>query len=196
MENKEQKQVQVPSMEQIEAERNRLHQGVQFRQTLNSTVAVLVVVAAIAILISTLLLPVLQIYGSSMSPSLGEGEIVVLTKSTDLETGDIVAFYYNNKILVKRVIGTPGDWISMDPDGTVYVNDQILEEPYLTEKSLGECDIAFPYQVPEGGFFVMGDHRSVSIDSRSTQIGCIREEHLVGRVFLRVWPLDKLEWIS
>ncbi len=183
-------------MDQVAEERARLRRDDRFRKTLVSTISVLVVVAATAILIATLLLPVLQVYGSSMTPILSEGEIVVLSKNTKMETGDIVAFYYNNKILVKRVIGVPGDWINMDPDGTVYVNNVKLEEPYLTEKSWGECDLEFPYQVPEGGYFVMGDHRSVSIDSRSTQIGCIRDEQFVGRVFLRVWPLSKIQWIS
>ncbi len=188
------KQVNIPPMEVVQAEKERMKQNSRFRAALNSTVAVLIVVAAAAILVATLVLPVLQIYGSSMTPVLAEGEIVVLTKRTELSPGDIVAFYYNNKILVKRVIGLPGDWISIDEDGNVYRNSQWLQEPYLTEKSLGECDLEFPYQVPEGGYFVMGDHRAVSIDSRSSVVGCIREEQLVGRVFLRVWPLNKFDW--
>ncbi len=196
MAKEKQEQLQIPSMEQVEAERKRLRQGTRFWRTLRSTVAILVVVAAAAILISTQFLPVLQVYGSSMTPMLEEGEIVVLSKSTDLETGDVVAFYYNNKILVKRVIGGAGDWISIAEDGTVFVNNVEIEEPYITEKSLGECDLEFPYQVPEGAHFVMGDHRSVSIDSRSSLIGCIRQEQMVGHVVLRVWPLNKISWIG
>ncbi len=194
---KDKKQItEIPTMEQVSAERDRLRQGSRFRSTLNSTVAVLVVVAAVAILVSTLMLPVLQIYGSSMTPMLEDGQIVVLNKTTEFETGDVIAFYYNNKILVKRVIGGPGDWIDIREDGSVYLNNEPLEEPYLTEKSLGECDLEFPYQVPDQSYFVMGDHRAVSIDSRMTQVGCVHTDQVVGKVFLRVWPLNKIQWMD
>ncbi len=183
---------EIPTIEQVAAERERLQHGSRFRSTVRSTVGILLVVAALAILVSTLLLPVLQVYGSSMTPVLEDGEVVVLTKEKDFETGDIIAFYYNNKILVKRVIAGPGDWVDIDVDGNVYVNEKPLDEPYLTERSLGECDIELPYQVPDKAFFVMGDHRSVSIDSRSSIIGCIRTDQIAGRVFLRVWPLKRL----
>ncbi|MEE1315485.1 MAG: signal peptidase I [Faecalimonas sp.] len=182
----------LPSMEQIVAERERRQQGKLFGKTLRSTIAILVVVAAVAVLVSTLWMPVLQIYGSSMAPLLEDGEIVVLTKSHTYDTGEVMAFYYNNKILVKRVIGKSGDWIRMEEDGTVFVNDVELDEPYLNEKHLGECDLEFPYQVPEKAYFVLGDHRSVSIDSRSSLVGCVREEQIVGKLALRVWPLKQI----
>jgi len=152
----------------------------------------LITVAAISILVATLWLPVLQIYGSSMTPTLADGEIVVSVKTSDFKPKDIVSFSYNNKILIKRVICVAGDWIDIDRNGTVYVNGTELEEPYLTEKALGECDIELPYQVPDGRIFVMGDHRSTSVDSRSNTVGCVSQEQIVGKIVFRVWPLDRL----
>ena len=162
---------------------------------LRSTIYTLITVAAIAVLVATLLLPVLQIYGSSMSPTLTDKDIVVSLKQTEFKTGDVVAFYYNNKILVKRVIALSGEWVDITPEGDVYVGKtktdmQLLDEPYLTEKALGDCNIEFPYQVPESRIFVMGDHRSVSVDSRNTAVGCVAEEQLVGKLVFRVWPLN------
>ena len=157
-----------------------------------STIFTLVTVAAVAVLVAVLLLPVLQIYGSSMSPTLTDGNIVVSVKGSEMNTGDVVAFYYNNKILIKRVIATAGDWVNIDADGTVYVNNVRIDEPYVTEPAFGECDIALPYQVPESRIFVMGDHRSVSVDSRTTAVGCVAEEQIVGRIVYRVWPLSDL----
>jgi signal peptidase I len=148
----------------------------------------LITVAAIAVLIATLWMPVLEIYGTSMTPTLNDGEIVISLKTNDINTGDVVAFYYNNKILVKRVIAKSGDWIKIDKDGTVTVNGEVLDEPYVNEKSLGECDLTFPYQVPDGRVFVMGDHRSVSVDSRSSSMGCVSEEQIVGKLVFKVWP--------
>ena len=159
---------------------------------LTSTVSTLIVVAAVAVLIATLLMPVLQIYGTSMSPTLYDGDIIATIKTTEFEPGDVVAFYYNNKILVKRVIAMSGQWVDMDEDGNVYVNDVLLDEPYLVERAFGECDIKLPYQVPENRIFVMGDHRSVSVDSRSTTVGCVAEEQLVGKLVFRVWPLKDM----
>ncbi len=192
MEKQPKKQVNIPSMEQIEAERERLRQSNLFRQSLNSTVSLLIVVAAVAILVATLWLPFLRIYGTSMTPTLHDGEIICCVKGSDFEAGDIIAFYYNNKILVKRVIGNPGDWIDIDGEGNVYVNEIKLDEPYLAEKALGQGDIQFPYQVPESALFVLGDHRSTSVDSRHSTVGCVAQEQIVGRILLRVWPLNQI----
>ena len=163
----------------------------RFRATVRSTFMSLVVVAAVAILVAVLLLPILRIYGKSMNGTLDSGDIVVSIKSSDMKTGDVIAFYYNNNILVKRVIANPGDWVDIDKDGNVYVNNVKLEEPYLEEKAYGETNIELPYQVPEGRIFVMGDNRSVSIDSRNTSIGCISEEQIVGKIVYRVWPFGR-----
>lgn len=170
----------------------------RYLKTLKSTISTLVVVAAIAILTATLWLPVLQIYGNSMTPNLESGDMVVSVSAQKLRQGDVVAFYYNNKVLVKRVIATEGQWVDIDSQGTVSVDGQKLEEPYLAdnEKDLGDTNIQLPYQVPEGKFFVMGDHRSASIDSRNTAIGLIGNEQIVGRLVLRVWPLNRIQWVK
>ena len=163
----------------------------RFRATVRSTFLSLVVVAAVAVLVAVLLLPILRIYGKSMSATLDSGDIVVSVKGSEMKTGDIVAFYYNNNILVKRVIANSGDWVNLDEDGTVYVNNVKLSEPYLDEKAYGETNIELPYQVPKGKTIVMGDNREVSIDSRNTSIGCISEEQIVGKIVFRVWPLNR-----
>ena len=183
--------MEMPSSEELEKELNRVKYKRRYHVVLRSTVYTLITVAAIAVLVATLWMPVLQIYGGSMTPTLSDGNIVVSVKSSDFQSGDIIAFYYNNKILIKRVIAEPGDWVNIEEDGTVYVNNERLEEPYLTEKALGECDIEMPYQVPESHLFVMGDHRSVSVDSRSTAVGCVAEEQIVGRILFCVWPLKE-----
>ena len=184
--------IDVPAAEQLNNEVKRLRYRKRFKRTLLSTIGSLLVVAAIAVLISMLLLPVLRVTGSSMTPTMQNDELVICSKRSDFETGDIIAFYYNNKILLKRVIGVAGDWIEITEDGTVYVNGEELDEPYVEEKSLGECDIVFPYQVPESRVFVMGDHRSVSIDSRSTTVGCIADEYIIGKVIFRLWPWEAI----
>ena len=164
----------------------------RFRSTVRSTFLSLVVVAAVAILVAVLLLPILRIYGKSMAGTLDSGDVVLSLKSTHLKTGDVVAFYYNNNILVKRVIANPGSWVDIDNDGNVYVDNAKIDEPYLEEKAYGETNIELPYQVPEGKIFVMGDNRSVSIDSRNTSIGCIAEEQIVGKIVYRIWPFSEV----
>lgn len=180
----------LPTSQQIEEELNRAKYRRRYRRVLRSTIYTLITVAAIAVLVATLLMPVLQIYGSSMTPTLADRDIVLTIKTSEFEPGDVVAFYYNNKILVKRVIAEAGDWVDITEEGDVYVNDQLLDEPYLTEKALGDCNIELPYQVPESRIFVMGDHRSVSVDSRNTAVGCVAEEQVVGKLVFRVWPLE------
>lgn len=182
----------IPSIPLLEAELEREKYKSKYRKVLRSTIYTLITVAAIAILVATLWLPVLQIYGSSMTPTLKDGEIVLSVKESEFTQGDIVAFYYNNKILIKRVIASPGDWVDIHEDGTVYVNEEELKEPYIEEKAFGDTDIKLPYQVPESKIFVMGDHRSVSVDSRNTVVGSISQEQIVGKLVLRLWPLNEL----
>ena len=180
-----------PAAEQLENELRREQYRGNYRKALQNAIYTLITVSAAAVLVATLLLPVLQIYGSSMSPTLADGDIVVSVKETDMNKQDVAAFYYNNKILVKRVIAGAGQWLDIDSQGNVYVDGEELDEPYLPDKALGECDIELPCQVPEGKIFVMGDNRSVSVDSRSTIIGCVSEEQIIGKLVFRIWPLNK-----
>lgn len=184
--------VEVPSLQEIETERKRLRRGIYYRRALSGTVAVLVVVAAIAVLTVTLFMPILQISGDSMSPTLEHDEIVVLLKKSDFKRGDLIGFYYQGKILLKRVVALPNDVVVIDDEGNVYVNEELLIEPYVTDKSLGDCDLEFPYTVPPDGYFVMGDQRATSVDSRNSAIGAVESDDIIGRVFFRVWPLGKL----
>lgn len=186
--------ITVPTLEEISKERKRIKLSEHYRKAMRGTISVLVVVAAVSVLIATLLLPILQISGDSMSPTFNDKEIVVMWKSDNLKRGDVIGFYYQGKVLLKRIIAEPGDTVVIDDDGNVYVNKELLKEEYVAEKSLGNCDIEFPYTVPEQSYFVMGDKRSNSVDSRSSAIGSVPKDQIIGRVFLRVWQLNKIKF--
>lgn len=192
---KKKTEVPVPSLDEIQTERKRIRRGSYYWKALRGTIAVLVVVAAVAVLITTLFMPILQISGDSMSPTLEHDEIVILTKTKNFERGDLIGFYYQGKILLKRVIALPGEEVVIDGDGNVYVNGELLEEPYVTNKVLGDCDLQFPYKVDGSGYFVLGDQRSNSVDSRSSVIGTVDRGDIIGKVWLRVWPFAKFGFV-
>ena len=192
--HRKKKEVSLPTKKQVETERKRYRRQKAYNKALGGTVYVLTIVAAVAVLIATLVLPVLQIEGTSMEPTLHNGDIVLLMKTTRFERGDLCGFTWNNKLLIKRVVGVPGDWIEIDTDGTVYLNGEKLDEPYVEKKAFGECDLEFPFQVPAEQYFVIGDMRESSIDSRNTLIGCIPKDQIVGKVFFRVWPLKSIQF--
>lgn len=185
------KKHEAPSIEQLKAESKRVKHKKRYMAVLKSTIYTLLISAACAVLIATIFLPVLQIYGTSMAPTLDEGEIVISLKITDFKVGDLVSFYVGNKLLVKRYIAGPGQVVNIDENGNVYVDEVLLDEPYISEKALGNCNIEFPYQVPESSFFVLGDHRISSIDSRNTAVGCIGKDQVVGKIVFKVWPLNR-----
>ena len=195
MRRNEEKRISIPSLAEIQSERKRIRRETYYRQALRGTVSVLVVVAAVAVLIATLFLPILQISGDSMSPTLEHDEIVILFKTREFDRGDLIGFYYQGKILLKRVVALPEDEVAIDGDGNVYINGELLEEPYVTDKGLGDCDLEFPYHVPGTGYFVLGDQRSNSVDSRSSVVGAISQEDIIGKVFIRVWPLSRVELV-
>ena len=192
MSTKKRRWTELPTVEELMRERTHERYRIRYRRALRSTITTIVTVAAIAIIVSYLLIPVLRIYGHSMTPTMVDGNIVLALRSSKFKEGDVIAFYYNNKILIKRVIAGPGDWVDIDEDGQVYVNEQPIEEPYIDAPALGECNIELPYQVPENRWFVMGDKRSISIDSRNTSVGCVSDEQIVGRIFARIWPLNEI----
>ena len=192
--HKKKKEVSLPTKRQVETERKRYRRQKAYNKALRGTIYVLTIVAAVAVLIATLVLPVLQIEGTSMEPSLSNGDIVLVMKTPRFERGDLCAFTWNNKLLVKRVVGLPGDWIEIDTDGTVYLNGDKLDEPYVQQTALGECDLVFPFQVPQEQYFVIGDMRESSIDSRNSLIGCIPKDQIVGKVFFRVWPFKSIQF--
>ncbi len=195
-ENKDTQARDLPTADQLDVLIRKKRYRKNFRKTMLDTIGSLLVVAAVAVLVSMLFLPVLRVTGTSMTPTMQNDELVICSKRSNFKSGDIVAFYYNNKILLKRVIGVAGDWIDIKEDGTVYVNGEELIEPYVAEKALGECDIEFPYQVPDNRIFVMGDHRATSIDSRSTTVGCIADEYIIGKVVFRLWPRGRIGFIG
>ena len=192
--HRKKKEVSLPTKIQVETERKRYRRQKAYNKALRGTVYVLTIVAAVAVLIATLVLPVLQIEGTSMEPTLSNGDIVLLTKTPRFERGDLCGFTWNNKLLIKRVIGLPGDWIEIDTDGTVYLNGEKLDEPYVQQLALGECDLEFPFQVPQEQYFVVGDMRESSIDSRNSLIGCISKDQIVGKVFFRIWPFKNIRF--
>ena len=189
-------EVSLPTKVQVETERKRYRRQKAYNKALRGTIYVLTIVAAVAVLVATLVLPVLQIEGTSMEPTLSNGDIVLLAKTTRFDRGELCGFTWNNKLLIKRVIALPGDWIEIDTDGTVYLNGEKLEEPYIDRKALGECDLTFPFQVPAEQYFVIGDMRESSIDSRNTVIGCIPKDQIVGKVFFRVWPFKRMRFFK
>lgn len=189
------KTVLIPTKAQVIAEREKLKLRKEYKKALRGTIYILLVVAALAVLAVTLFLPVLEISGTSMEPTLEDGDIIVLVKSGQYERGDLCGFAYENKYLIKRIIGVPGDYIDIDEAGTVYVNGKALDEPYVTQKSLGYSDVEFPLQVPDNRYFIMGDHRSTSVDSRSLAIGCVDKDQIIGTVLIKIWPLNKISTI-
>ena len=184
----------LPTKQQVETERKRYRRQKAYNKALSGTIYVLTIVAAVAGLIATLVLPVLQIEGTSMEPTLVNGDIVLLTKTTSFNRGELCGFSWNNKLLIKRVIGIPGDWFEIDTDGTVYLNGEKLDEPYAQQLSIGECYLEFPFQVPQEQYFVLGDLRESSIDSRNTLIGCVEKDQIVGKVFFRIWPFKTIRF--
>ena len=196
MKERKNKIISLPTKKQIETERKRYRRQKAYNKALGGTIYVLTMVAAVAVLIATLILPVLQIEGTSMEPTLVNGDIVLLTKTTKFKRGELCGFSWNNKLLIKRVIGLAGDWIEIDTDGTVYLNGEELVEPYAGQLAMGECDLEFPYQVPQEQYFVLGDMRESSIDSRNTLIGCVEKDQILGKVFFRIWPLNSMRFFK
>ena len=195
-EKKEVQQLEIPSVDLLEGELKRTRYNARYRRTLRTTIFSLLLVAAAAVIIAVLLLPVLQISSGSMENTLVDGDMVISLNNGKYKTGDIIGFYYNNVVLIKRVIATSGDWVDIAEDGTVTVNGVVLDEPYVEEKALGECNIKLPYQVPQGKCFVLGDNRTESIDSRNTAVGCISNDVVLGKLLARIWPLKSFKLLN
>lgn len=183
------KELKLPTTNELEQALYKEKFKFRYKTLLKSTVYALIIVVAISVIASTLLFPVFKIYGKSMEPTLVENDIVVCMKKSKYKQGDIIAFYYNNKILVKRVIASSTEWVEIEEDGSIYVNDKLLNEKYIKKKYLGEVDIEFPYQVKEDNYFVLGDERKSSIDSRNSKIGTISKDNIIGKIIVKVWPL-------
>lgn len=189
--NISEKKLIIPTTVELEDELSREKYKIKYKKTVKSTIYVLITVVAISVLVATLIFPVLQIYGKSMEPTLVSNDILLSVKKTKFKSGDIIAFYYNNRILVKRIIATSSEWVNIDSDGNVFVNDKLLDEPYIAKKAFGESDIKYPYQVPEEEYFILGDQRELSIDSRNSLIGTVAEEEIIGKVIFRLWPIKR-----
>lgn len=193
MEEKEIREDILASTEQLEKELARVDHKNSFHRALRRTVYALVVAAAVSVLVASLFLPVLRIYGSSMVPTVEAGDIVVSLKKREYLPGDVVALYYENRILVKRIVAGEFDTVELDADGNFRINGTPLDEPYLAAKDFGDnTDISFPFQVPEDSYFVCGDNRKESVDSRSSSVGCISSEEIVGEIVFSVWPWRRI----
>jgi len=192
---KKKKELKIPTTQEIKKELNYEIYKFKYKNLLTNTISILIVVIAISIILATFFFPILEIKGSSMEPNIKQNDIVVSIKTNNIKNGDIIAFYYNNKILVKRVIAKSSDWVNIDKKGNVYVNNVLQKEEYLDKKSYGNIDISFPYQVPEESYFVLGDDRESSIDSRNSLIGCIKNEEIIGKIIFRIWPFKRINFI-
>jgi len=184
-----------PTAEQFGKELKRRVDEMEFRKIIISAAQTLAAFAAVAVLLSTLLLPVFSVHKNSMTPTLLDGELLIFSTVGEIKRGDIIAFHYNNQVLIKRVIATAGESVDINEDGVVYINEAPLSEPYINSQSLGECDLELPLMVPERQYFVMGDNRYISTDSRVGAIGTINSEHIVGKAILRIWPIPKIRFM-
>ena len=186
----------IPTLVQVEAEKCKLDRRYRRRRTASSVLLSFTVTILCGAVLLLLFLPVLEVSGSSMEPTLQDGDILVLLKPGDIRAGEMCGMYAQGRLILKRVIGLPGDVVDMDEAGNVFVNEIQLVEPYVSQKALGTCDLTFPYTVPENSLFVLGDHRETSIDSRSSLIGCVKVNEVMGQVVARIWPPKSIGWIG
>ena len=185
-----------PSAEQIGALLRRVQRRREIFRSIGNILGVLVVIAAAVTLVFSLWLPALQVQRGSMAPTLNDGEVVVFITTGAVGRGDIVAFHNGNQILVKRVVAVAGDVVDIGGDGAVLLNGARLDEPYVSELSAGERTTELPCKVPDNQFFVLGDHRQTSIDSRNADIGTVRQDQIIGKALLRIWPLNAVGLIN